>query len=81
MGASYSKYKHMVQLFTSEMYAPIRNRLPVPISSDSVLIATKPKGTEIICTSARVKWHAVAQLVEALRCKPEGRGFDSLCFH
>jgi hypothetical protein len=21
--------------------------------------------------------HAVAQLVEALRCKPEGRGFDS----
>jgi hypothetical protein len=22
--------------------------------------------------------HAVAQLVEALRCKPEGRGFDLL---
>ena len=22
-------------------------------------------------------WHAVAQLVEALRYKPEGRGFDS----
>ena len=25
-------------------------------------------------------WHAVAQLVEALRYKPEGRGFDSQCF-
>jgi hypothetical protein len=29
--------------------------------------------------SNTVKWgHAVAQLVEALRYKPEGRGFDSL---
>ena len=25
--------------------------------------------------------HAVAQLVEALRCKPEGRGFDSRWCH
>jgi len=25
--------------------------------------------------------HAVAQLVEALRYKPEGRGFDSRCCH
>jgi hypothetical protein len=25
--------------------------------------------------------HAVAQLVEALRYKPEGRGFDSRWFH
>ena len=25
--------------------------------------------------------HAVAQLVEALRYKPEGRGFDSRLFH
>ena len=25
--------------------------------------------------------HAVAQLVEALRCKPEGRGFDSRWYH
>jgi len=25
--------------------------------------------------------HAVAQLVEAMRYKPEGRGFDSRCFH
>jgi hypothetical protein len=25
--------------------------------------------------------HVVAQLVEALRCKPEGRGFDSLWYH
>jgi hypothetical protein len=25
--------------------------------------------------------HAVAQLVEALRYKPEGRGFDSQCCH
>jgi hypothetical protein len=25
-------------------------------------------------------WHAVAQLVEALRYKPEGRGFDSRWF-
>jgi len=24
---------------------------------------------------------AVVQLVEALRCKPEGRGFDSRCCH
>jgi hypothetical protein len=29
-----------------------------------------------------LKWvHAVAQLVEALRCKPEGHGFDSQCGH
>jgi len=28
------------------------------------------------------RWgHAVAQLVEALRYKPEGRGFDSRCCH
>jgi len=27
-----------------------------------------------------LKGHAVAQLVEALRYKPEGRGFDSVCF-
>jgi len=27
------------------------------------------------------KWHAVAQLVEALRYKPEGRGFDSRWCH
>jgi hypothetical protein len=26
-------------------------------------------------------WAAVAQLVEALRYKPEGRGFDSRCCH
>ena len=26
-------------------------------------------------------WHAVAQLVEALRYKPEGRGFDSRWCH
>jgi hypothetical protein len=25
--------------------------------------------------------HAVAQLVEALRCKSEGRGFDSQYYH
>ena len=25
--------------------------------------------------------HAVAQLVETLRCKSEGRGFDSRCCH
>ena len=25
--------------------------------------------------------HAIAQLVEALRCKPEGRGFDSRWCH
>jgi hypothetical protein len=25
--------------------------------------------------------HAVALLVEALRCKPEGHGFDSHCGH
>ena len=27
------------------------------------------------------KGHAVVQLVEALHCKPEGRGFDSRCCH
>jgi hypothetical protein len=31
--------------------------------------------TQCICV------HAVAQLVEALRYKPEGRGFDSRWFH
>jgi hypothetical protein len=25
--------------------------------------------------------HEVVQLVEALRCKPEGRGFDFRCCH
>jgi hypothetical protein len=29
----------------------------------------------------RIKGHAVAQLVEALRYKPEGRGFDSRWCH
>ena len=28
---------------------------------------------------SKVRGHAVAQLVEALRYKPEGRGFDSRC--
>jgi len=27
------------------------------------------------------KLHAVAHFVEALSCKPEGRGFDSRCCH
>ena len=34
------------------------------------------------CKQRIVKWgHAVAQLVEALRYKPEGRGFDSRWCH
>ena len=28
-----------------------------------------------------IRGHAVAQLVEALRYKPEGRGFDSRWYH
>jgi hypothetical protein len=33
-----------------------------------------------VCRSRGYSWgHAVAQLVEALRYKPEGRGFDSRC--
>jgi hypothetical protein len=31
--------------------------------------------------SPRTQRHAVAQLVEALRYKPEGRGFESLWYH
>jgi len=34
----------------------------------------------IILLSTGSKGHALAQLVEALRCKPEGRGFDGI-FH
>jgi len=67
----------MVQLFSSVMYAHPCNKLPLPISSDSVFIATKPKAIENICTVTMVKWHVVLQLVESLRYKPEGRGFDS----
>ena len=32
-------------------------------------------------TSSSIWGHAVAQLVEALRYKPEGRGFDSRWYH
>ena len=36
----------------------------------------------IFSPATLVQWgHAVAQLVEALRCKPEGRGFDSQWCH
>jgi hypothetical protein len=35
----------------------------------------------VICyLSTRTEGHVVAQLVEVLRYKPEGRGFDSLEF-
>jgi hypothetical protein len=30
-------------------------------------------------TCSKIQGHAVAQLIEALRYKPEGRGFDSCC--
>jgi hypothetical protein len=35
----------------------------------------------ILLTNMVCLRHAVAQLVEALRCKPEDRGFDSLWCH
>jgi hypothetical protein len=31
----------------------------------------------LICS--KIQGHAVAQLIQALRYKPEGRGFDSCC--
>jgi hypothetical protein len=40
----------------------------------------KPTG-EIYTQPTAILGHAVAQLVEALRYKSEGRGFDSGCFH
>ena len=39
------------------------------------------KGDILCCFVIFVWGHALAQLVEALRYKPEGRGFDSRWFH
>jgi hypothetical protein len=38
-------------------------------------------GTEFLCMYQLFREYAVAQLVEALRYKPEGRGFDSRWCH
>ena len=46
-----------------------RDSIPVPFSVSSY--------TELPGPHFRERGHAVAQLVEALRYKPEGRGFDS----
>jgi hypothetical protein len=35
----------------------------------------------IIITIIKILGHAVAQMVEALRYMPEGRGFNSRCCH
>jgi len=39
-------------------------------------------GRSVICVVVFVdSWHPVAQLVEALRYQPEGRGFDFRSYH
>ena len=35
----------------------------------------------IMCTTYKMRWHVVAQFVEALRYQPEGCGFDSRWCH
>ena len=40
-----------------------------------------PQSAAIFENSVAQSWHAVAQLVEALRYKAEGRGFDSRWCH
>jgi hypothetical protein len=39
------------------------------------------KSDKLIGTKEYLTGHAVAQLIEALRYKPEGRGFDSRWCH
>ena len=56
--------KHILTL-TSLLHNPVHSTSPLHISQTSILVL-----------SSHV-FHAVAQFVEALRYKPEGRGFDS----
>ena len=44
---------------------------------DDILSPLKTQFGIILSSTDRQREHAVAQLVEALRYKPEGRGFDS----
>jgi len=48
------------------------------VETVSILVVINVSGTYTIKCSASLRaGHAVAQLVDALRYKPEGRGFDS----
>ena len=80
-GCSISSYS--VFPYPSGRTAILITRMSVEITTcQQHTLATKPlrwfaelEGKPKICLCARL-WHAVAQLVEALRYKPEGRGFD-----
>ena len=46
-----------------------------------LLVCFRSVTVDICGLQVEIWGHAVAQLVEALRYKPEGRGFDSQWFH
>jgi hypothetical protein len=48
-----------------------------PAITLSIYHALRKRRTQITNTTPFLLWHAVAQLVEALHYKSEGRGFDS----
>jgi hypothetical protein len=56
---------YVIRYFVSGRNMCIKAHLVTDYDDDIILFSNKNRG------------HAVAQLVEALCCKPEGRGFDS----
>ena len=46
----------------------------------AALFAVQYWGFDVV-NSVKISGHPIVQLVEALRNKPEGRGFDSRWFH
>ena len=57
------------------------NRLHWQAEVENKFLQTAVLGCLFIYVQIKHWGHAVAQLVEALRCKSEGRGFDSRLCH
>ena len=53
----------------------------IAVKGNCLLIYCRSGFVLIFSSVQMVKGHVVAQLVEALRYKPEGRGFDCRCCH
>jgi hypothetical protein len=80
--SSHSTGKYKLQIFNFEFLAAIKIRT----LAIRFLIACNPTGiqqrfVEICCLHLEFDGHAVAQLVEALRYRLEGRGIDSRWCH
>jgi hypothetical protein len=72
---------HTAKIVAKILRRRIERKIEVVLGEDQFGFRRGKRTRDTIEMLRIIKGHAVAQLVEALRYKPEGRGFDSRWYH